>query len=167
MGGREGGREGGSEGGRKGGVQRKGICLTRYIFLRANTHRERAVLPDRALCLPTFSHFLIVNKSSPSLLVSLSRATILSLQGEPANIRKGRSRPYEYYESIEYYWINLLARESDKTGRGEGGSMGSARPRSSLSNIRRFREDLGLTLQLCACTHMQLQLRRGGGERGA
>jgi hypothetical protein len=30
------------------------------------------VLPDRALCLPTFSHFLIVNKTSVSLSLSLS-----------------------------------------------------------------------------------------------
>ena len=29
--------------------------------------RPEAVLPDRALCLPTFSHFFIVNKSSLSL----------------------------------------------------------------------------------------------------
>ena len=28
--------------------------------------RPEAVLPDRALCLPTFSHFLIVNKTSLS-----------------------------------------------------------------------------------------------------
>jgi hypothetical protein len=30
-----------------------------------------AVSPDRALCLPTFSHFLIVNKTSLSLALSL------------------------------------------------------------------------------------------------
>ena len=29
--------------------------------------RLEAVLPDRALCLPTFSHFFIVNKTSLSL----------------------------------------------------------------------------------------------------
>jgi hypothetical protein len=34
--------------------------------------RPEAVLPDRALCLPTFSHFLIVNKTNLSLLQSLS-----------------------------------------------------------------------------------------------
>ncbi len=33
--------------------------------------RPEAVLPDRALCLPTFSHFLIVNKTSLSLSLSL------------------------------------------------------------------------------------------------
>ena len=27
--------------------------------------RQGAVSPDRALCLPTFSHFVIVNKTSP------------------------------------------------------------------------------------------------------
>jgi hypothetical protein len=31
-----------------------------------------AVLPDRALYLPTFSHFLIVNKTSLSLSLSLT-----------------------------------------------------------------------------------------------
>jgi hypothetical protein len=38
--------------------------------------RPEAVLPDRALYLPTFSHFLIVNKLlsiSPSLLLSRGR----------------------------------------------------------------------------------------------
>ena len=38
--------------------------------------RPGAVSPDRALCLPTFRHFLIVNKTSLSLLsrlVSLSQ----------------------------------------------------------------------------------------------
>ena len=33
--------------------------------------RPEAVLPDRALCLPTFSHLLIVNKTSLSLSLSL------------------------------------------------------------------------------------------------
>ena len=31
-----------------------------------------AVSPDRALCLPTFSHFVIVNKTPLSLSLSLS-----------------------------------------------------------------------------------------------
>jgi hypothetical protein len=37
-------------------------------------HRPEAVLPDRALCLPTFGHFLIVKKTSlsPSLSLPLS-----------------------------------------------------------------------------------------------
>jgi hypothetical protein len=34
--------------------------------------RPEAVSPDRALCLPTFSHFVIVNKTSLSLSLSLS-----------------------------------------------------------------------------------------------
>jgi hypothetical protein len=33
---------------------------------------QYAVSPDRALYLPTFSHFLIVNKTSLSLSLSLS-----------------------------------------------------------------------------------------------
>jgi hypothetical protein len=37
--------------------------------------RPRAVSPDRALCLPTFSHFLIVNKTSLSLSLSLFLGT--------------------------------------------------------------------------------------------
>ena len=41
-------------------------------------HAE-AVSPDRALCLPTFRHFLIVNKTSLSL--SLARALSLSWEG--------------------------------------------------------------------------------------
>ena len=38
--------------------------------------RPEAVLPDRALCLPTFSHFLIVNKTSLSLSLSLSLSSL-------------------------------------------------------------------------------------------
>jgi hypothetical protein len=34
--------------------------------------RSGAVSPDRALCLPTFSHFVIVNRTSLSLSLSLS-----------------------------------------------------------------------------------------------
>jgi hypothetical protein len=41
--------------------------------------RAEAVLPDRALCLPTFSHFLIVNKTSLSLSLSFSLSLSLSL----------------------------------------------------------------------------------------
>jgi hypothetical protein len=33
--------------------------------------RPGAVSPDRALCLPTFAHFLIVNKTSHSLTLSI------------------------------------------------------------------------------------------------
>ena len=47
--------------------------------------RPGAVSPERALCLPNFSHFVIVNKPSLSLSslsplsLSLSRARALSL----------------------------------------------------------------------------------------
>ena len=45
--------------------------------------RPEAVSPDRALCLPTFSHLLIVNKTfislARSLTRSLARARSLSL----------------------------------------------------------------------------------------
>ncbi len=41
--------------------------------------RPEAVLPDRALYLPTFSHFLIVNKTALSLSRSLSLSLSLFL----------------------------------------------------------------------------------------
>jgi hypothetical protein len=41
--------------------------------------RPGAVSPDRALCLPTFSHFVIVNKTSLYLSFSLS----LVAEGSP------------------------------------------------------------------------------------
>ena len=43
--------------------------------------RPGAVSPDRALCLPTFSHFVIVNKNSLSLslFLSLSPSPCLSI----------------------------------------------------------------------------------------
>jgi hypothetical protein len=44
---------------------------------------QAAVLPDRALCLPTFSHCMIVNQTSlslsPSLALSLSRISLFQL----------------------------------------------------------------------------------------
>jgi len=42
-------------------------CVRVYLALDAGPERPEAVLPDRALCLPTFGHFLIVNKTSLSL----------------------------------------------------------------------------------------------------
>ena len=41
--------------------------------------RPGAVSPNRALCLPTFNHFVIVNKTSLSLSLSLSLCLSLSL----------------------------------------------------------------------------------------
>jgi hypothetical protein len=41
--------------------------------------RPEAVLLDRALCLPTFSHLLIVHKTSLSLSLSVSLSLSLSL----------------------------------------------------------------------------------------
>ena len=45
--------------------------------------RPKAVSPDRALCLPTFSHFVIVNKTSLihrlSLSLELMKCQIISL----------------------------------------------------------------------------------------
>ena len=41
--------------------------------------RPEAVLPDRALCLPTFSHLLIVNPTSLSLSLCTSHSLSLSL----------------------------------------------------------------------------------------
>jgi hypothetical protein len=46
-----------------------------------------AVLPDRALCLPTFSHFLIVNK-----LLSLSPPPVV---GQSDFARVGRISDYD------------------------------------------------------------------------
>ena len=46
--------------------------------------RTETVLPDRALCLPTFSHFLIVNTTS----LSLSLALPLPLSGRVYRLRE-------------------------------------------------------------------------------
>jgi hypothetical protein len=45
--------------------------------------RPLAVSPDRALCLPTFIHFLIVNNTSLSLALSLSLSLLLLLLPPP------------------------------------------------------------------------------------
>ena len=44
--------------------------------------RPEAVLPDRALCLPTFSHFLIVNKTSISFSFFLSLSCHMTLHAK-------------------------------------------------------------------------------------
>jgi hypothetical protein len=49
-----------------GGIVLAGICWS------PRAHRRCSLIPDRALCLPTFSHFLIANKTSLSLSLSLS-----------------------------------------------------------------------------------------------
>ena len=49
--------------------------------------RPEAVLPDKALCLPTFSHFLIVNK-----FLSLSPPPVV---GQSDFARVGRSSDYD------------------------------------------------------------------------
>ncbi len=58
-------------------VLHTGHMDTQFLTILAlRSVRPEAVLPDRALCLPTFSHFLIVNKTNLSLLsisLSLSR----------------------------------------------------------------------------------------------
>ena len=55
--------------------------------------RAEAVSPDRAVCLPTFSHFLIVNKLfflclSLSLARSLSRRLTLKRRGRERKDRE-------------------------------------------------------------------------------
>jgi hypothetical protein len=46
--------------------------------------RPGAVSPDRALCLPTFSHFVIVNKTPLSLSLSLCLSVSLSCPLSPS-----------------------------------------------------------------------------------
>jgi hypothetical protein len=65
-------------------IARSSQCVVHQYCSRINLLKtfslSEAVLPDRALCLPTFSHFLIVNKTfSLSLSLSLSRARALAL----------------------------------------------------------------------------------------
>jgi hypothetical protein len=48
-------------------VTKKALSLALSLTHLLEPVRPEAVLPDRALCLPTFSHFFIVNKSSLSL----------------------------------------------------------------------------------------------------
>jgi hypothetical protein len=56
--------------------------------------RLGAVSPDRALCLPSFSHFVIVNKTSLPLSLSLSLVRLA-----PWLYRR---RPGSLYSIIEY-----------------------------------------------------------------
>jgi hypothetical protein len=49
----------------------------RVLTVNAGARAPRGVSPDRALCLSTFSHFVIVDKTSLSLSLSLDRALCL------------------------------------------------------------------------------------------
>jgi hypothetical protein len=61
--------------------------------------RPEAVLPDRALCLPTFSHFLIVNKTSLSLPPSLSLPLLFSLGWQVTRVPPYERRPFPSKEN--------------------------------------------------------------------
>jgi hypothetical protein len=62
--------------------------------------RPEAVLPDMALCLPTFSHSLIVNKTS-LYLSPLPPVNTRALPGENAWSRKSRELSVCAY--VEYF----------------------------------------------------------------
>jgi hypothetical protein len=59
-------------------LQYKVWALSLSLTLSLSLHAG-PVLPDRALCFPTFSHFLIVNKTSLSISLSRARARARSL----------------------------------------------------------------------------------------
>ncbi len=69
--------------------------------------RPGAVSPDRALCLPTFSHFVTVNKtslslSSPlSLSLSLSQSCVLQTGAEQVGQVYEKSRSSNVYRSTQ------------------------------------------------------------------
>ena len=53
-----------------------------------------AMLPDKAFCLPTFSHFLIVNKTSLSLSLSLfSTQCVCAFLFPPSSDQRSRQQP--------------------------------------------------------------------------
>ena len=71
-------------------VSRSGIgfgvilrCRSSSALSLARSPSPRKPSPNRALCLPTFSHFLIVNKASLSLSLSLSPFTQNPLPPRP------------------------------------------------------------------------------------
>ena len=61
----------------------RGYCFRCHMVRGVRAARPEAVLPDRVLCSPTFSHFLIVN------LIQIYRISRPIYSG----IRKYRSRP--------------------------------------------------------------------------
>ena len=60
--------------------------------------RPEAVLPDRALCLPSFSHFFIVNKTSLSLSLSLSDGSDTLPSGLPRQSPQEEEGGFEEWE---------------------------------------------------------------------
>ena len=80
--------------------------------------RPGAVSPDRALYLPTFSHFVIVKKTSLSLSLSLSLKTPRGLECvEPEGALALRTFGGEYSLSSSLYYLKLETRRISKSAR--------------------------------------------------
>ena len=63
--------------------------------------RPGAVSPDRALCLPTFSHFVTVNKTSLSLSLSPSQSCVLQTGAEQVGQVYEKSWSSNVYRSTQ------------------------------------------------------------------
>ena len=75
----------------------RGYSTRRHIL---EPERAGAVLPDRALCLPTFNHFLVSNKFSLSLSLSLSLPpgeSLVDQKEDGMNRARARGRERELY----------------------------------------------------------------------
>ena len=84
--------------------------------------RPGAVSPERALCLPTFSHFLIVNKTSLSLgLLALSSVSQSRAMNEVDAGRDRRTPAWVRHDVDEPLYLSMLlyvSRYERERGRG-------------------------------------------------
>jgi hypothetical protein len=94
--------------------------------------RPGAVLPDRALYLPTFSHFLIVNKTSRTL--SLSRALSLSISLALAR-SLARSSPFMYCTYCDSRLPETGEKASFSSGLSDAPRLSHRRPGSSYDMV--------------------------------
>jgi hypothetical protein len=83
--------------------------------------RPEAVVPDRALCLPTFSPFLMVNKSSLSLSLSFSLPPSLSFYITThlsTTVEDEHKNPFHYFFSLTLSLNPSLARSHSRSLKG-------------------------------------------------
>ena len=103
--------------------------------------RPEAVLPDMALCLPTFCHFLIVNKTSLSLSLSLCLCLCVCLCVSVSSADKIEPSSYDHL-------LLYSQKRGEKGGNGAGGGEGWGK--GTAAGVK--------------CGHSVPLIRNGGGK---
>jgi len=76
--------------------------------------RPGALTPDRAFCLPTLSHYLIVNKTSLSLSLSLSRRIMARKSCAPPRLEMGHVTVREHLPPSPQSTVHAAASDGSR-----------------------------------------------------